>query len=55
MAYVVDLAALKGVMDRPTGSLYELTSAVRDLTKVVDRTEHRANAAEHDPHRDPTS
>ncbi len=24
MAYVVDLAALKGVMERPTGSLHEL-------------------------------
>jgi len=39
MAYVVDLAALKGVMDRPTGSLHELTSAVRDLTKVVVRSD----------------
>jgi hypothetical protein len=26
-------------MERPTGSLHELTSAVRDLTKVVDRSE----------------
>jgi hypothetical protein len=39
MAYVVDLAALKGVMDRSTGSLHELTSAVRDLTKVIDRSD----------------
>jgi hypothetical protein len=45
LTYVVDLAALKGMMDRPTGSLHELTSAMRDLTKVVDRAEHRANAA----------
>ncbi len=40
MTYVVDLAALKGAMDRPTGSLHELTSAVRDRTKVADRSEH---------------
>jgi hypothetical protein len=46
MAYVVDLAALKGVMNRPTGSLHELTSAVRDLTKVVDRGDHDANGGD---------
>jgi hypothetical protein len=34
-AYVVDLADWRGVVDRPAGSLHEVTLAVKDLTKQI--------------------
>lgn len=35
LAYVVDLSALQGVLDRPAGNLHQLTLAVKDLAKAV--------------------
>jgi len=35
MTYVVDLADWRGVLDRPAGSLHELTTAVKDLAKQI--------------------
>jgi len=33
--YVVDLADWRGVVDRPAGSLHELTRAVKELTGMI--------------------
>lgn len=33
--YVIDLSEIRRTSDRPAGSLYELTRAVKDLTKEL--------------------
>jgi hypothetical protein len=38
LEYVVDMAALEGVLDRPAGSVHQLTIAVRDLAKSLPDT-----------------
>lgn len=35
LEYVVDLAALEGVLDRPAGSIHQLTVAVQNLAKSL--------------------
>jgi hypothetical protein len=37
VAYDVDLSEWRGVLDRPRGSLHQLTAAVKDLNKTLDR------------------
>lgn len=38
VSYVVDLSTFEGMLDRPAGSTYELTRAVVDLTKQINKS-----------------
>jgi hypothetical protein len=35
LTYVVDMSDWRGMLDRPAGSLHQLTVAVKDLTKKI--------------------
>jgi hypothetical protein len=37
LSYIVDMSDWRGTLDRPAGSLHQLTTAVKDLTKRIDR------------------
>jgi hypothetical protein len=37
LSYAVDLSEWRGVLDRPAGSLHQLTVAVKDLAKMIDQ------------------
>jgi hypothetical protein len=36
LSYVIDMSDWRGLLHRPAGSLYQLTEAVKDLTKKID-------------------
>jgi len=38
LSYVVDMSDWRGMLDRPAGSIHELTKAVRDLTKTISQS-----------------
>jgi hypothetical protein len=43
--YTVELASLHEVTDRPTGSLHELTRAVKDLTRTIANQDDQSEAS----------